>query len=321
MDFMKTPPPVSVAPIASRIYRRWKLFALAALVSALALPAAGGARRGIWWWASPDHPWGTGQLMGNPGKEAELLEFLSKWKIDSIYASFSKQAWTKPDLIRAWNERVHAAGKTSHLLLGENTWIAPEHRPGLLVTHIQRELIDFNLAAGNPKQRFDSLHLDIEPHGLPGWKKMTPAARKQLLFLLRDTFREVRVYLDGHGARDIPVFADLPVWFDQVAGPVGWGSAAERDAWFADLGKSLAGISLMAYERDTAKRIEDGVGWEIANFEGEVRVGLEAVVGPGMTWKSRDELLSMVENEESARPTRQVDIHDLVQFHDLMNAR
>ncbi len=298
------------------IGRLWVWLTTVSALLAINPPASGAETRGIWWWTSPDHPWGSAQVIGNPTKEAELLRFMSTWKIGCIYTCFSKQAISKPELIQGWNERVHASGKSSQLLLSENTWIDPENRPNLLTTHIQRELIDFNSAAKTPQQRFDALHLDIEPHGLPGWKEMTPDARKNLLFQLRDTLREVRSYLDNHGAKEVPVFADLPVWFDQVGKPVGWASEAERDAWFADLAKSLGGISLMAYERDSARGIESGVAWEVAHFHSQVRIGLEVSVGPGKTWKSNDSLVSMIGLQESATPPRKVDIHDLVQFHD-----
>ena len=296
-------------------------FALSVTLLALSLPLIGAQPRGIWWWTSPDHPWGSGQVIGDPAKEAKLLRFLNDWEIGTIYTCFSKEALKKPQWIRAWNERVHAAGKTSQLLLSENTWIDPKNRANLLSVHLQQELIKFNSTVGNPQQRFDGVHLDIEPHGLPGWKTMTPEARKNLLFQFRDTLRAVRSYLDDHGAARIPVFADLPVWYDQIGNPVGWTSAAERDAWFADLGKSLAGISMMAYERDTAVRIESGVEWELANFKDEVRIGLEVSVGPGKTWKSFDELVSMIKTQEAAKPSRRVDIHDLIQFHDAASSK
>ena len=135
--------------------------------------------------------------------------------------------------------------------------------------------------------------------------------------LLGDTFRNVRSFLDEHGAKDIPIHADLPVWYDQVGEPVGWQSEAERDAWFADLGRSLASITLMAYERNTAARIEDGVGWEYLHFKGNVRLGLEASVGPGHTWPSFADLMTMVQLEEHLVQSRDVDIHDFTQFHDL----
>ena len=78
---------------------------------------------------------------------------------------------------------------------------------------------------------------------------------------------------------------------------------------------------MMAYERDTAVRIESGVEWELANFKDEVRIGLEVSVGPGKTWKSFDELVSMIKTQEAAKPSRRVDIHDLIQFHDAASSK
>jgi hypothetical protein len=290
-------------------------------LGALALSPAcakAGEARGIWWWTSPNHPWGTEQVIGNSAKETAVLDFLKAWDVGCLYCSFSEHKQAQPAVIRAWNGRVHAAGMSSQLLLGENTWVHPSNRLNLLTVHIQRGLIGFNAACTNSQERFDGLHLDIEPHGLPGWTTMTPAERKKLLLLFRDTFAEVRSYLDARGAADIPVHADLPVWYDQVGKPVGWESAAERDAWFADLGRSLSGISLMAYERDTAPRIESGVIWEIQHFKGEVRVGLEVSFGPdkGKTWKTFADFTEMMQAQERASPRRAVDIHDFIQFYD-----
>ena len=203
--------------------------------------------------------------------------------------------------------------------MSENTWIFPQNRNNLLTVHIQPKLIDFNAAATNAAQRYDALHLDIEPHGLPQWGTNTPAGRKDYLFQLRDTFQAVRTYLDQNGASDIPVYADLPVWYDQLSTPVGWNSTAERDAWFAALGQSLAGISLMAYERDTAASIENGVAWELQNFTNECRIALEANVGTnGNTWPNFSALMIMLQAEEqTGSPPRRLDVHDFVQFHDL----
>ena len=273
--------------------------------------------RGIWWWVDRQHPWGTEQVLGNAAKEAEVVRLLREWKVGVVYGSFGGSKRADPALIRAWNARLHAGGVSSQLLLSENTWIFPEHRAKLVQGNLRMELLDFNAACAVPGERFDGLHLDIEPHGLPDWKTMTPARRKETLFLLRDTFREVRSHLDTNGAARLPIYADLPVWFDQTAGPVGWTDAAERDAWFADLGKSLAGISLMAYERDTAAKIENGVRWELEHFKGEVRIGLEASVGPGKTWKTAAALTAMVETQEAlGKPPRRLDLHALTQYLD-----
>jgi hypothetical protein len=295
---------------------------VAGLLLALVFPlsrTSAAEPRGIWWWTSAGHPWGVDQVLGDNNKETQALQFLKAWKFGRVYCSFSTQTCANPAVIRAWNTQLHAAGISSQFLLSENTWIFPENRDNLLTVHIQPQLIDFNAAATNAAQRYDALHLDIEPQGLPQWGTNTSAGRKDYLFLLRDTFQAVRTYLDQHGASDIPVYADLPVWYDQLSTPVGWSSAAERDAWFAALGQSLAGISLMAYERNTAASIESGVAWELQNLTNECRVALEANVGTnGNTWPNFSALMNMIQTEEQAgSPPRRLDVHDFVQFHDL----
>ena len=281
------------------------------------LPSAlvGSEPRGIWWYSARGDSWGAEQVLGDSVREAEMIRFLQEWNIGRVYCGFNSQLRTKVPLLRAWNARLHAAGKSSQLLLDENTWIYPRHRAGLLSLHIQHDLIDFNATAANPGQRYDALHLDIEPQGLPEWKTLSPTKRKELLFLLRDTFQQVRLYLNQHGAADISVYADLPVWYDQVPEPVGWSSIAERDDWFADLGKLLAGISLMAYEQKTSGSMENKVGWEVQNFKGEVRIGLKASVGTGKTWNALSDFLAMIQTQEGAKASRKVDIFDLIQFH------
>jgi len=275
--------------------------------------------RGIWWWSSAGHPWGVDQVLGDNNKETQVLQLLKAWNFGRVYCSFSAATRAKPAIIRAWNARLHAAGISSQLLLSENTWVFPQNRDNLLTVHIQPKLIDFNTAATNATERYDALHLDIEPHALVQWGTNTPTGRKELLFQFRDMLQAVRTYLDQHGAADIPVYADLPVWYDQVPTPVGWDSTAERDAWFAALGQSLAGISLMAYERDTAASIESGVAWEIQNFTNECRIALAADVGTsGNTWPSFRALMAMIQTEEqTGSPPRRLDVHHFVQFHDL----
>ncbi len=257
--------------------------------------------------------------MGDNNKETQILQFLKAWNFGRVYCSFGNSARTNPAVMRAWNARLHATGVSPQLLLSENTWIFPEKRDNLLTVHIQPKLIDFNAAATNAAERYDGLHLDIEPHALSQWTTNTAAGRRDLLLLLRDTFQAVRTYLDQHGATNISVYADLPVWYDQLPTPVGWNSTTERDAWFAALGQSLAGISLMAYDRDTASSIESGVSWEIQNFTNECRVALEADVGTdGNTWPSFWSLMAVIQAEErTGTPPRRMDVHDFVHFHDL----
>ncbi|NCF90800.1 MAG: hypothetical protein GWQ05_07550 [Verrucomicrobiaceae bacterium] len=135
-------------------------------------------------------------------------------------------------------------------------------------------------------ERFDALHLDIEPQGLANWSDLVPSEKRDYLNHLRYTFEDVRQYLDDAGYPGFPVYADLPVWFDNFpGGSIGWSSSGQRDGWFDAVGDVLTGITLMPFDRDTFSSIDNGVMWERANIgNAVVRCGLEADVGPSGTW-------------------------------------
>jgi hypothetical protein len=197
-----------------------------------------------------------------------------------------------------WNARLAGDGVQAQMLLGENSWIFPTSRISLL-TLVQTRLVNFNTGRTNPAERFTGLHLDIEPQGLAEWGAATATRRKELLYLLRDTYTAVRSQLDGFGGSEVKLYADLPVWFDSSTS-IGWDNASERDQWFSDIAVSLDGITLMAFERATLSSIVSGVDWEVRNLPIEVRVGLNAAeIGPGKTFSDFDAFEGLAEQIES----------------------
>lgn len=255
--------------------------------------------RGTWFWRDTGDPNGAGAVVGDAAAEAATLAAFGELGVRRVYGSFDWLNATAGE-ISSWNADVHAAGGTSFLLLSENTWIDPTNQADL-EDLLQDRLLSFN--AAHPGGRFDGVHLDIEPQGLDEWDTWDAAQKRQALDDLADTYTFVRATLDAGGATDVPIFADLPVWFDNLpadGGSVGWADAADRDAWFDALAASLDGVSLMAFERSTLSLIDSGVSWELANVPLEVRVGLEADVGCGATWETVADLLDMADQVEAA---------------------
>jgi hypothetical protein len=239
-------------------------------------------QRAGWMWSSPSHPYGAVNILGNENKENELISYFGAWNFDRVYTSVGNLPTTNPSVVANWNSTLQGYGIEAQMLLGENTWIYTNVRPNLL-SLLQTQFVNFNNSRTNSQERFAGLHLDIEPQALPAWQNGT-ANKKELLFLLRDTYADVRSLLDNNGNADIPIFADLPVWFD-TSPDIGWTNSAERDQWFDDIAESLAGISLMAFERSSLNSMISGVNWEVQNFQGEVRVGLNAAeIAPGNTF-------------------------------------
>jgi hypothetical protein len=267
-------------------------------------------------WSSSSDPYGAANILGDHTKEAGLISDFQLWGYDTIYTSLSTWPQTDPDRIAHWNSGLDDAGIQTEMLLGEPTWIFPGTRPSLL-NIIQTRLINYNAARTDPRELIDAVHLDIEPHALTQWKNGTATAKRDLLLQLRDTYADVRTLLDTNGQTQVKINADLPVWYDSSTS-IAW-APGERDQWFADIADSLDGFSMMAYERDNFSSITNGVGWEIANFDGEVRIGLEAAaVGPGETWADFDELMDMAEQLEAHYGTDigGVDFHALRHFAD-----
>ena len=290
---------------------------------------ASGKNRAVWFWRS-HAVYGSDVIVGNVARETAAIAFFEREGIKKVYGSYGNRtvSSTEAAKIAAWNVRLHAAGIESQFLMSENTWIFPSKRSSLL-TKITDRLANFNNAAGRlPEEKFDGLHLDIEPQALDdeddgvidnnGWSDITDVGRRDYLFLLRDTYDDVRSHVDSVVEIGFPVYADLPVWFDNLSGSIGWTNSGERDLWFDTIAVDLTGITLMPFERDTFSSIDSGVSWELSNITGaSVRVALEADVGD--TWSDVVELQAMMNQVESAYGiSRAVDIQSYALYRAAM---
>lgn len=296
------------------------------LMQAVCLPAAATRNRGLWFWRETGSPYGSDNIVGVPLLENQTVTFLGSKGIRRLYGSYGDRPVTAPAVIAAWNAKLQAAGMESQSLLSENTWITVANRPALL-SLITTRVLNFNNAPGRTAaEKFDGLHLDIEPQALPEWSGLTPAQKRSYLLLLRDTFADVRAHLVAAGQPAFPVYADLPVWFDNLpvdGGSVGWLNASDRDQWFNDVAVPLTGITLMPFDRLTFTSINNGVMWERANVSGAVvRTGLEADIGVGQTWASVPDFNAMMETMESAYgPGGAVDIQSYRQWREAIAAQ
>jgi hypothetical protein len=309
-----------------RLCMKWTAILLLAMAS---FSMGATKQRGVWFWRDSSSPYGSDAILGVPALENETLAFLGSHGVKRVYGSYGNRPQNEAVLMAAWNTKLHASGLQSQLLLSENTWIFPAQRPSLL-GHITAGIVTFNQAPRRlAGEKFDGLHLDIEPQGLPGWTLASPAEKRGYLLQFRDTLAEVRLLLVNAGLPTFPVYADLPVWFDNLpvdGGSVGWLSAADRNQWFTDISSSLTGITLMAFERATYSSINSGVAWERATMMGAgVRVALEVSIGSiasGQTWASVPNFNAMMETLEVAYgPAGAVDIQSYSQWRNAVAAQ
>ena len=251
--------------------------------------------RGIWAWQDSGDPYGTLAVVGDGTAEDDMVADLVSWGVARVYGSYGNRPISEPEVIADWNVKLHAAGIESHVLLGEpddissREWAALEEK-------IQERLLEYNDSRTDPLERFDGLHLDIEPQALSEWSGLDEAGKYAYLGLLADTYEFVEDVMDFAGSA-LPVRADLAVWFDKLppplggTGSVGWPATGDRDDWFGTL--AVDGVSMMAYERDDLLDIEGDVADEGLLFPGELRVGLNEEVGT--TWLDIDEMFDMAE--------------------------
>ncbi|MCP5536397.1 MAG: hypothetical protein H7A51_09210 [Akkermansiaceae bacterium] len=244
--------------------------------------------RGVWFWNSSSSPYGAANVVGDVTKEIQTVDFMTAHSIKRVYGSYQTRTITEPAVIAAWNTRLSQAGISSQFLLAEPTWVEVDNRPNLL-TKITDRVVNYNTAPGRlESEKFDAIHLDIEPQQLAAWDAGDASVKRDYLTLLLDTYTEVRAHLDAAGLTGVGLYADLPVWFDKLpadGGSVGWADAADRDAWFAAIGVPLSGVSLMAFERDSFSNINGAVSYERSSIPGAtVRTAVQAKVSVDETW-------------------------------------
>ncbi|MFT4975161.1 MAG: hypothetical protein ACI8S6_001048 [Myxococcota bacterium] len=268
-----------------------------ALAEDTASPASG--TRGVWAWRDAGDPNGTDAVVGVSAAEDDMIAALTDWGVVRVYGSYGDRAATEPTVIAAWNAKLHQAGIESHVLVGDPDWISSREW-AYMETVIQARLLDFNAAQADPLDRFDGLHLDIEPQGGSYWDAAGETDRFTYLQLLAETYDQVRIVVDVSDP-SLPIRADLPVWFDKLpaslggTGSIGWPATTDRDTWFSTL--NVDGISMMAYERDSDTSITGAITDEETLFPGELRIGLNEEVGT--TWADIDEMFTMATTLET----------------------
>ncbi len=262
--------------------------------------------RGSWFWSDPRSAYGSNDVVGSVSGQALAFDQIKSWGIQRIYGWYDADA----EVVASWNAALYGRGIASLLLLGQNRWFC--HRDQLFA-QLEKRLLSFN--ENRPAaQRFVGIHIDLEPHSLRGgpdacgydWDNEPLEQKRALLSYLANLFSEVRARLDDAGAKTLPIYASLPVWFDNVvtSARFHWQSPKARDDWFATVAQALKGVTLMAYCRDSQAEVRRSVDWEVDNFKGEVRIGLNLHERPGAknechTWTSNQHLLSVAEQLEA----------------------
>lgn len=264
--------------------------------------------RGVWFWGStttPDgpSPYGSIEVVGDPVKEDETIAFFNTHGVKRVYGSYQNRPVSEAATIAAWNQKLEYNFIDSQLLFDFEDIDDPAEVANFLVK-IENRFINFNASYYDlPQFRFDALHLDIEPQGTDTWDDGDGTVKRAMLEQLKDLYATIKAMLVAADMGTVPIYADIPFTWDKLpvdGGSIAWADAADRDAWFAGIGDSLTGISIMTFSKDTVPELTVATEYErTGSFPGLARIGIQPKGWPGQQWESIWEVNSILNDLEA----------------------
>jgi hypothetical protein len=152
---------------------------LASLSSPYRTDAADNLIHGLWVWKSPT-------VLAEPHATESLLEFCKSQGINEVYVSISERSKdAEENNLVQLIKLLHRSSIRVEALLSSTEADEPGKHRDTLVHHVQ-EILEFNQR--HPSERFDGIHLDIEP-----WQRPENKGPGNLRFLpgLADAYRAV----------------------------------------------------------------------------------------------------------------------------------
>ena len=192
-----------------------------AAVSPLIVRASEPPVHGLWVWK-------TASVLEAPGAAERLCNFCKAAGINEVYLSFSSKDESDDGKIVALNGLLQQANIRPEALLGSNDADKTGKPRDAFLEHV-RAVVAFNRK--HPKERFDGVHLDIEPHQR---EENKGAGNLQYLPGLIETYRAVRA---------IAAPAEMSVNAD-IANKVLKADAEHRRAMLTSVNR----VTLMLYE-------------------------------------------------------------------------
>jgi hypothetical protein len=196
------------------------------LISAFSISALAGTSpslvHGLWVWKSPS-------VLATPGGAEELVKYCQTEGINEVYISVSEksEAAEETQLIHLIDLLHHSNIRAEALISSTDADEPGRHRDNLL-RHVQ-EVVQLNQR--HPKNRFDGIHLDVEPQQRPENKG---AGNLRFLPGLVDAFRAARGIAEPAG---MAVNADIQMKLLK-------GSSADRRMLLS----AVPRVTLMMYE-------------------------------------------------------------------------
>ncbi|SEB52758.1 hypothetical protein [Paenibacillus sp. GP183] len=191
----------------------------------------------------------------------KTLDFLAHKGVNLLYLQIDEDI--PAGIYSTFISEAASRGIDVHALSGDPSWVLPEQSGKLY--HFIDWVNTYNNSV-KPTERFNGIHLDVEPYVLPQWRSDPDTTIGLWRDLVSGFVQQVRA--DTH----LTVGADLPVWLNKVSIQDGYGGKTTLSNWMI---QKLDQVSLMAY-LDNAIDIIKSVSNEMDEAE---KAGTPVVIG------------------------------------------
>jgi hypothetical protein len=191
----------------------------------------------------------------------KTLDFLGLNGVNLLYLQIDEDIPT--GVYSTFIREAASRGIQVHALGGDPNWVLPEQR-GKLYQFIN--WVNTYNNSVKPIERFNGIHLDVEPYVLPQWRSDPDATMGLWMDLVSGFVQQVKA--DTH----LTTGADLPVWLDKVSLNDGYGGKTTLSDWMIH---KLDQVALMAYI-DNANDIIKAVSNEVDEAE---KAGTPVIIG------------------------------------------
>lgn len=174
--------------------------------------------------------WQT-ELIEDGGEQ--LLDFAGQEGINLIYLQINRDL--PKGTYEQFIQNAHAGGIAVHALGGDPRWALLEHRDRML--GLADWTLDYN-AGTAPDNRFDGIHLDIEPYVLPQWDSETNE-------VISSWENNMKSFLDKTSDKGLELGVDVPFWFDSYTTSEG----GSLNAWLMN---AFDHVTVLAYRSEVA---------------------------------------------------------------------
>lgn len=205
--------------------------------------------------------WNTASILADSSQQQGLFSFCQSKGINVLYLySGSGPVENCKSLI----QMAHDQGIKVEALDGAKEWSLSENHATVLA--MVQGILDYNQTAP-PNERFDGVHLDIEPYLLSGFFDSSSIPLQYL-----DLLKKIRTLLQEQ-ASTLNFAVDIPRWYD--AAPVSVTFNSREDYLSHHILDLVDAIGVMDYRDNSTSIINDGAD-EVA-YAGQL--GKKAVLG------------------------------------------